>query len=76
MSQAPLSRIAPPDLAGGTAGKSIADDPAAIAEVAHYIAQLTGEMAGMARAAKLDLLGYFLEMARIEATSALNRIDG
>lgn len=76
MSQRPLPRLtmAPPPPV--TDAATLADDPAAVAEVAHYIAQLTGEMAAMARAAKLDLLGYFLEMARIEAASSLNRIEG
>jgi hypothetical protein len=44
-------------------------------EVAHYIAQMTGEMSGMARSANLELLGYFLEMARIEATTILHQIE-
>ncbi len=43
------------------------------AEVAHYVAQMTAEMAGMCRAANLQLLAYFLEMARIEATSVLHQ---
>jgi len=36
-------------------------------EVALYLAQMTGELAALARSAQYDLLGYFLEMARIEA---------
>ena len=39
------------------------------AELAGYIAQMTGQMAAMARGEKLDLLAYFLDMARIEAAS-------
>ena len=39
------------------------------AELAGYIAQLTGQMAVMARGEKLDLLAYFLDMARIEAAT-------
>lgn len=50
-------------------------DPQLTVEVAHYIAQMTGEMSGMARAANLELLGYFLEMARIEATTILHQIE-
>jgi hypothetical protein len=38
-------------------------------EIAMYLAQITGELAVLARSAQYDLLGYFLEMARIEAKS-------
>jgi hypothetical protein len=38
-------------------------------QVALYLSQMTGELAAMARSARLDLLAYFLEMARIEATA-------
>jgi len=41
------------------------------ADVALYIADLTAQMASMARAANLDLLAYFLAMAHAEAKSAL-----
>ncbi len=40
-------------------------DPAA--DVARYVAEMTAQMASMARAAKLDLLAYFLNMANAEA---------
>ncbi len=36
-------------------------------DIALYLAQITGELAVLARSAQFDLLGYFLEMARIEA---------
>ena len=39
----------------------------AAAEIARYIAQMTAEMAGMAGAARLEMLAYFLNMARNEA---------
>ncbi|WP_276199654.1 MULTISPECIES: hypothetical protein [Chelatococcus] len=39
------------------------------------MAQLSGELAMMSRAARLDTLGYFLEMARIEALGALSRLE-
>jgi len=42
-------------------------DPAAVAEVARYIAQLSAEMSQMAAEVKLDTLAYFLSMARLEA---------
>jgi hypothetical protein len=38
-------------------------------EAARYIAQLTGELAAIARHTKLDLLAYFLDMARMEAVT-------
>jgi hypothetical protein len=37
------------------------------AEVARYIADMTAQLESMATAARLDLLGYFLAMARMEA---------
>lgn len=36
-------------------------------EVADYIAQLSGEMAAMARSVNLDVIAYFLEMVREES---------
>jgi|GEM_PF-3470301 len=39
-------------------------------ETARYIAALTAELSMMARRAQLPLLGYFLEMARMEAANA------
>ncbi|MFM8700014.1 MAG: hypothetical protein ACKOC1_01250 [Hyphomicrobiales bacterium] len=44
-------------------------------QVALYISQMVGEMAAMARSARLDLLAYFLEMARIEATARSGKIN-
>ena len=41
--------------------------PEVARETARYIAQLTAEMAGMAGAARLEMLAYFLDMARNEA---------
>jgi len=37
------------------------------ADASDYIAQMTAELAIMAKSAQLDLLAYFLEMAQIEA---------
>jgi hypothetical protein len=42
-------------------------------EIAKYIATMTAEMAGMARMAKLDILTYFLDMARLEAEASAER---
>jgi hypothetical protein len=39
-------------------------------ETARYIAALSAELSVMARQADLELLGYFLEMARMEASAA------
>lgn len=39
-------------------------------DVARYIGQLAAEMAALARGARLDLLAYLLEMARVEASSS------
>jgi hypothetical protein len=36
-------------------------------EVAAYVADLTGDLARIARQHRLDLLGYLLEVARLEA---------
>jgi hypothetical protein len=38
-----------------------------VAAVAEYIATMTAELAAMAGAARLDMLTYFLNMARLEA---------
>lgn len=40
-------------------------------EIARYVAQITGELGLMTRAAKLDSLAYFIEMARIDAQTLL-----
>lgn len=48
-------------------------EPAATEDIARYIAQMTTEMAVIARAANLDLLAYFLEMAKIEANVTARR---
>ena len=48
-------------------------DAQAVEEMSRYIAQMAGELAAMARATRLELLAYFLEMARIEATTRSRR---
>ena len=45
-------------------------------DTASYIADMAAELATMARRSKLDLLAYFLEMARLQASTGsapLNR---
>jgi hypothetical protein len=50
-----------------------ARDPAALAElqlqVASYVEEISVELRTMARAAQLDSLAYFVDMARFEAAS-------
>jgi hypothetical protein len=43
------------------------------AEIAIYIAQLSGELADMSRKARLDVIAYFLEMVRVEAQKTARR---
>jgi hypothetical protein len=42
-------------------------DARSAAETAQYIAEFTAELSYLARQAKLDLLAYLLDMARLEA---------
>ncbi|MHB2165956.1 hypothetical protein [Alsobacter sp. R-9] len=51
------------------AGPAKTPAPQHPAEVARYVAQITGELSALARSARLDTLVYFLEMARHEAQS-------
>lgn len=51
-------------------------DPALALESAQYIAQMSAELATMARNVNLDLLAYFLDMARLEATSSMRKLEG
>ena len=51
-------------------------DEALALESARYIAQMSAELAAIARNANLDLLAYFLEMARVEATSSIRKLEG
>jgi hypothetical protein len=53
-----------------------ADDDELALESARYIAQMAAELASMARGAHLELLAYFLEMARMEATSSVRKLEG
>jgi hypothetical protein len=39
-----------------------------------YIADITAELASMARKARLDISAYLLDMSRLETLSALDRI--
>jgi hypothetical protein len=44
-------------------------------ESAQYIAQMSAELASIARASSLDLLAYFLEMARVEASNSVRKFE-
>jgi hypothetical protein len=52
------------------------ENPQSVQEVSRYVGQMSGEMAALARSARLDVLAYFLEMARIEANSAAVKTNG
>jgi hypothetical protein len=47
-----------------------ASGPVEPAEVAEYIGSIAGELAGLARGAKLDFLAHLLDMARAAAAEA------
>ncbi len=47
-------------------------DPQETAKTAEYIADMAGELARLAGAARLPILTYFLNMARMEAESHLS----
>ncbi len=44
-------------------------EPLPRADVLHYITQMTAELSSLARSARLDILAYFLDMARVEAAA-------
>jgi len=62
----PANDIEPSDIIAINGAPKIADRNER-EDIALYLAQITGELAVLARSAQYDLLGYFLEMARIEA---------
>jgi hypothetical protein len=43
------------------------------AQAAAYVAALTGELASLVRRHRLDTLGYFLDMARLEAEEVVQQ---
>lgn len=61
---------------GSLSGLTEPADPVLAAQSAQYIAQMSGELADMARKVNLDLLAYFLDMARVEATSSIRKLEG
>ncbi len=48
-------------------------DEAPRTETARYIVAMSAELAALARGAQLDLLAYFLEMARMEAAAETDK---
>ena len=57
------------------AGLSPAADPVRGREAAEYIAQMSVELAALARAANLGALAYFLDMAHLEAATLAHSGD-
>ena len=58
--------------ARGEAGREPVDRTAA----AKYVAELSAELANLARRHGLDALGYILDMARLEAENATRHVTG
>jgi hypothetical protein len=58
---------------GGNSGDQEAGDRAAAAD---YVAELSAELAKLARRHGLETLGYILDMARLEAESANRHMNG
>ncbi|MGO4704157.1 hypothetical protein AB4072_00055 [Microvirga sp. 2MCAF38] len=56
-----------------TEPEALENEPASPEEAAYYIAQFTAELSYLARRAKLDLLAYLLDMARLEASRSAPR---
>jgi len=52
------------------------DEARARIDTAVYIAELTANLAGMARKRGLDALGFILEMAQLEAENATRHVEG
>jgi hypothetical protein len=52
------------------------DGPADPAQAAAYVAELSADLATLARRHGLEALGYILDMARLEAENATRHMDG
>jgi hypothetical protein len=70
MSKPPLS-ASPPTSPAGTEASNVPGAQAPTAETAQYIAEFTAELSFLARRSNLELLAYLLDMARLEATRAV-----
>ena len=76
------------EAAGLTVGRAMDDDAGALkarergdrsvdrAAAANYVAELSAELASLARQHGLDALGYILDMARLEAENATRHVNG
>jgi hypothetical protein len=74
MSKAPrraLSASSPHDQKGADQAPNLDKKGMSATETAQYIAEFTAELSYLARQARLDLLAYLLDMARLEAARAL-----
>jgi hypothetical protein len=63
-----------PKSESGTRRETLGEPIDAAAEVARYIADMTTQLASMARAANLDMVFFFLEMAHTEAEAASRKV--
>ena len=63
---------APPESSSDPAG--ISGDEVRPESAAAYIADITMELAGMARASRLEILAYLLEIAQLEAANTTRRL--
>ena len=64
------------EMNGAGAAAKAQGRPADQAGTADYIAELSGELANLARQNGLDALGYILDMARLEAENATRHVSG
>lgn len=58
---------------GAAAGKPAGNPPSA-ADVAAYVNEMSAQMAQLAASVNLEMLAYFLDMARIESEIILRRL--
>jgi hypothetical protein len=69
----------PPDppraIEGGAHPNGVALGPENASEVAAYIAQMSSDLATLARSAKLGALAYLLEMTEVEAGQLTQKRD-
>ena len=63
-------------VASPNVGEPTAERERERAEMLRYISEMTGELASIAGAARMPMLTYFLNMARVEAEMQLNDSHG
>ena len=61
---------------GAPKARAEAKDPGDRTAAAGYVAELSAELATLARQHGLDTLGYILDMARLEAENASRHVNG